>query len=214
MYQCLKVENRQHRDSAKPKSLRKQGWIPGVIFGKEIKSVSMQVMEKDLRKFLTHSGSVFEIEVEGTKHLCNLDHVQKDALGSKTVHVSFHKLKAGQKTHVKVPIHYVGESPGIKEGGVLNLMVDHLDVEGLPKDIPEFVEVDLSKVDMNESLHLSSVTPPKGCAWTADPETNLVSCHAPKVVVEEPVATEEVAEGTEATTEGETTPEDEVKEAS
>ena len=211
MYQCLKVENRQHRDDAKPKTLRKQGWVPGVIFGKEIKSVSMQVKESDLWKFLQHSGSVFEIEVAGTKHLCNLDSIQRDALGKKTLHVSFHKLKAGQKTTVSVPIHYVGEAPGVKAGGVLNLMVDHLDVSGLPKDIPEFVEVDLSTIEINQSFHLGSVTPPKDCEWTIDEETNLVSCHAPKVVEE---STEEI----EPEIIGEETPaaeaDEEVKEAS
>jgi len=210
MYQCLKVENRQHRDQAKPKTLRKEGWVPGVIFGKEIKSVSMQVKETDLRKFLHQSGSVFEVEIGGTKHLCNLDHIQKDPLGKTTMHVSFHKLKAGQKTTVSVPIHYVGEAPGVKAGGVLNLMVDHLDVEGLPKDIPEFVEVDLSSIEINESFHLSSVTPPKGCSWKIDGETNLVSCHAPKVVEESTEDVEPEIVGEEST--GET--EEEIKEAS
>lgn len=217
MYQCLKVENRQHRDQAKPKALRKEGWIPGVIFGKEIKSVSMQVKETDLKKFLQGSGSVFEIEVGGTKHLCNLDHLQKDALGQKYVHVSFHKLKANQKTTVNVPIHYVGDAPGVKAGGVLNLMYDSLDVKGLPKDIPEFIEVDLSTIEMNESFHLSSVTCPPGCEWTIDEETNLVSCHAPKVVEETTEATEPELvgeEGAEApAAEGEAPAEEEKKAA-
>jgi large subunit ribosomal protein L25 len=88
-------------------------------------------------------------------------------------------------------------------------MVDHLDVEGLPKDIPEFVEVDLSAIDMNESFHLSSVTPPKGCAWTADLEMNLVSCHAPKIVAESTEVVEPEMVGEE-----EAPADEEVKEAS
>ncbi len=211
MYQCLKVESRPNRNDSKPSSLRSEGWIPGVIFGKGIDSVSLKVKAQDLKKFLHQSGSVFEIEVGGKKHLCNLDDLQKDALGSHMMHVSFHKLKAGQKTTVSVPIHYVGEAPGIKDGGVLNLMVDHIDVEGLPKDIPEFVEVDLSSVELNGQIHLGDVPTPKGCAWTIDPETNLLSCHAPKVVVEEP--TETAAESVEATSE-EASEDTEIKEAS
>jgi large subunit ribosomal protein L25 len=187
MYQCLKVESRTDSFENKPSSLRREGWIPGVIFGKEIDSVTLKVKENELKKFLNDSGAVFQIEVAGTKHLCNLDDLQRDALGAQTMHVSFHKLKAGQKTTVNVPIHYIGEAPGIKAGGILNLLVDNLDLEGLPKDIPEFVEVDLSGVEVDGQIHLGDVKTPKGCDWTIAPETNLLSCHLPKVVVEEPV---------------------------
>jgi len=212
MYQCLKVENRKHRDQLKPSSLRKEGWVPGVIFGKEIDSVSLQVKEQDLWKFLHQSGAVFEIEVGGTKHLCNLDSIQKDALGRKAMHVSFHKLKAGQKTTVSVPLQYVGEAPGVKAGGVLNLMVDHIDIEGLPKDIPESVEIDLSSVDLDGAIQLSDIATPSGCIWKSDSEMNLLSCHAPKVIEESTEAAEPEVIGEE--TAAESTSEEEIKEAS
>lgn len=208
MYQCLKVEDRKHRDQQKPSHLRNEGWVPGVLFGKEMDSLSLQVKEQDLRNFLGHSGSVFEIEIAGKKHLCNLDNIQKDALGAKTMHVSFHKLKAGQKTTVSVPLHYTGEAAGVKAGGVLNLMVDHVDIEALPKDIPEFVEIDISAIELGGSIHLSDISMPKGCTWKSDIEMNLLSCHAPKIV---PDSTEEV----EPEIVGEETSiEEEIKEAS
>lgn len=184
MYQTLKVESRPDSNENKPSLLRRDGWIPGVLFGKEIDSVTLKVKGNVLKKFLHDSGSVFQIEVAGKKHLCNLDDIQRDALGAETMHVSFHKLTAGQKTTVNVPIHYVGDAPGVKAGGVLNKLIDNLDLEGLPKDIPEFVEVDISGVEVDGQIHLSDLKKPNGCDWTIDPETNLLSCHLQKVVEE------------------------------
>ncbi len=183
MYEKLTTERRQlNRDHA-TKFLRKKGYVPGVIYGKGLESLPIMVPGNKLHKFLESSGRVFEVQVGGDQtYLVNLDNIQWDHLGNQALHVAFHKLEAGKKTRVTLPIHYVGVSKGHKlEGGIIHQSYNEIEVEGLPKDMPDFIEVDISDLDINSSLHLSDIHPPQGCSWYGlEPEVVLVSCQPPK----------------------------------
>jgi len=216
MYEVLKTTPRETGNHVKPKQLRKEGWVPGVIFGKGTEPVHFKVPTMAITKFLHHSGKVFEVEVEtGGKHLVNIQELQWNHLGNELVHVAFHKLQAGQKTKITVPIHWIGDAKGHKEGGVVHHAYNEVEFEGLPKDMPEYYEVDVSELEMNGSFHFSDLTPPHGCTFTNTEDHVLVSVHMAKVVEEEPVATpEEGAEVTElptATEEATPVPEEEKK---
>jgi large subunit ribosomal protein L25 len=196
VYELLKTQHRQ----GPVKSLRKEGYVPGVVYGKGMESVNFQVNSLSMKKFLSHSGKVFEVEVAGSgKHLVSLDNIQWDHMGDKMMHVAFHKIAANEKTTVTLPIHFEGTAVGTKSGGIVQHVMNEVEVKGLPKDMPEYITVDVSEIDIHGHLCLKDIPAPKGLEWAHDVEANVVSCHPPKVeVVEEPeaevseVASEEV----------------------
>lgn len=190
MYEMLKLEARAHRDQKSPRKIRNEGYVPGVIFGKGMDSVTFQVPLKDFTKFMHNSHSkVFEVEVAGYgKHLVSLENIQWDHMGSKYLHIELHKLSQHEKTVVTLPVRMVGTAPGVKAGGIVNLHIHEMDVKGLPKDFVECIEVDVSSLDINHSIHLSDLTPPKGLSWVEDGELVMVHCAAPRLEVVEEAA--------------------------
>ncbi|EQC52226.1 ribosomal protein L25, Ctc-form [Bacteriovorax sp. DB6_IX] len=187
----------QFRDKAAPvKKMRRDGWVPGVVYGKGFDGIDIMVPKMSLSKFFHHSGKVFEVEVEGHgKHLVTLDDVQRGNLGTDYIHFSFHKVSAKEKTTVTLPIHFIGEAKGTKEGGVVYPVLHEVEVRGLPKDFPEFIEVDVTELEMNGHWTLGDIKPPRGIEWAHALEDNMVTCHAPRVkVVEEPAAEVEAPE--------------------
>lgn len=206
MYELLKTQHRQ----GPVKSLRKEGNVPGVVYGKGMESVNFQVNSLSMKKFLSHSGKVFEVEVAGSgKHLVSLDNVQWDNMGDKMVHVSFHKISANEKTTVTLPIHFEGTAVGTKSGGLVQHVMNEVEVKGLPKDMPEFITVDVAGLDIHGHLSLKDIAAPKGLEWAHDEEASVVSCHPAKVeaVVEEAAEVTE-AEGVEVEAETEASAED------
>lgn len=190
MYELLTTDGRETGRNWKPSALRKEGWVPGVIYGKGTEPVHFKVPAMKLKKFLHHSGKVFEVEVTGYgKHLVNVQDIQWDHFGDTMIHVALHKLQANKKTRVSVPIHWVGEAPGHKAGGVVNHAYNEIELYGLPKDIPEYYEVYVDTLEMNGNFHLDELTPPAGCTFTDKDNPVIVSCHPPKKVEE---TTEEV----------------------
>jgi len=198
MYELLKTQFREEP----VKALRKEGYVPGVVYGKGMESVNFKVQSNSVDKFLNHSGKVFEIEVAGKgKHLVSLDNVQWDNMGDHMLHISFHKIAANEKTTVSLPIHFEGTAAGTKDGGVVQHILNEVEVRGMPGDMPEFISVDVSGLDVHGHFALKDIQPPKGLEWAHDVDANVVSCHPPKVVVVEEVeaevvevAAEEVAE--------------------
>ncbi|OUR96852.1 hypothetical protein A9Q84_10975 [Halobacteriovorax marinus] len=194
MYELLKTQFREEP----VKALRKEGYVPGVVYGKGMESVNFKVQSNSVDKFLSHSGKVFEIDVAGKgKHLVSLDNVQWDSMGDHMLHISFHKISANEKTTVTLPIHFEGTCAGSKAGGIVQHVLNEVEVKGMPGDMPEFITVDISELDIHGHFALKDIQAPKGLEWAHDVEANVVSCHPPKVEVE----VEEVAEVVEAVTE-------------
>lgn len=200
----------KHRDLENSTTwMRNEGWVPGVVFGKDFNGLNIMVPKTELKKFFHSSGKVFEVEVDGHgKHLVAVEEVQRGHLGTDYVHFSFHKVKANEKTTVTIPVHFIGEAKGTKEGGVVHPIINEVTLKGLPKDIPEHWEIDVTGLEMNHHWTFDDLTPPHGCEWAGNLDTNIVSCHAPKVVsletpepqegeLEVPVATTESEEATE-----------------
>jgi large subunit ribosomal protein L25 len=121
------------------------------------------------------------------------------------IHVDFQRVKATEKLHIKVPVHFEGaeETPGVKvDGGVLSYLMTEFDITCLPKDLPEYIAVDVSFLSINESIHLSEVTLPEGVEYTAasvhEGQNPTVATVTPPKVVEEEEVVEEGEEGDEA----------------
>jgi large subunit ribosomal protein L25 len=175
----------------KAKTLRTQGFVPGVVYAKGTDSLPVQVPVQALKKFVKEGHNIFQLEVDskGT-FMVSIDSIDKDAIGKNWLHVNFHQLKKGQEATVAVPLVVVGTAKGTKQGGVFSKLVDEVHVVGIPSNIPETFEVDVTELEAHGQWKLSDLTPPNGTKWReTDLEHAIFSCSVPKVqVVEEPVA--------------------------
>jgi large subunit ribosomal protein L25 len=194
------VQNRAVLGSAESRRLRRQGLIPGVLYGRET-PVAIAVDERDLRHALTGdagTNAVLDVVVEGGKsHASVLKEYQQDPVRGFITHVDLQEVRLDQPIHATVPVHLVGEAAGAKEGGVLQQAVTEITVEALPLEVPATVDFDVSSLHIGDSAHLGDVPLPDGVTLVDDAETVLASVTQP-TRVEEPEETLE--EGEEAAT--------------
>lgn len=197
----LSVSHRNVLGSAACKRLRKAGQIPAVIYGKS-GSESITVDEKTLRKLMRATGgSATLVEVtsdKGGAKLSVIEKLHREPTTGAFLHVDFHEVSANEEMHATLPVHTTGESIGAKqENGVLEVVLHHVDVKCLPKNLPEYVTVDISDLHVGQAIHLKSIPPMEGVTVLGDPETVVVSCSEPRKIEEEPVVVAEVAEAVE-----------------
>ncbi|HEY6960660.1 MAG TPA: 50S ribosomal protein L25 [Gaiellaceae bacterium] len=193
----LMVQNRSVLGSAESRRLRRQGLVPGVLYGREA-PVAITVPERALRTALTGEGgtnAVLDVVVDGGKaHASVLKDYQLDRVRGTVTHVDLQEVRLDQPIHATVPLHVVGEAAGSKEGGVLSQSVTEINVEALPMEVPASVEFDVSELHLGESAHLSQIGLPDGVTLLDDGEAVFVSVTQP-TLEEEPV--EEEGEGGE-----------------
>ena len=194
----LVVQNRAVLGSAESRRLRRQGLIPGVLYGRE-QPVAISILERDLRHALSgHGGThaVLDVVVDsGKTHSSVLKEFQQDPVRGYITHVDLQEVRLDQPIHAAVTLVLTGEPAGVKEGGVLNQVTTTVNVEALPLEIPEHLELDVSALGIGDSARLSEVKAPDGVTILDDlEETVIASVALPKVEVEEP-AEEEGEEG-------------------
>ncbi len=192
----LVVQNRSILGSAESRRLRRQGLIPGVLYGRET-PVAISIAERDLRTALTGEGganAVLDVVVDGGKsHASVLKEYQLDAVRGTITHVDLQEVRLDQPIHATVPLHVVGEAVGAKEGGVFTQTVTELNVEALPLEVPAALEFDVSGLHIGESAHLSDVVLPEGVTLLDDGDAVLASVTQQRT--EEEPETVEAAEG-------------------
>ena len=202
--------------SSSVRRLRKQGLVPGVLYGKG-HSRAIVVGERELRGVLTGSSglhAILDVVIEGqtTPHHAVLKEYQQHPLRGVITHVDFHEVRLDQPIHAVVAVSLVGESPGVKQGGVLQQVTRELNIQALPGAIPEHVDADLSGLEVGGALRLEDLPPYEGITFLDDPhETVLVSCTLPRGISELEEEEAEEAEGEAA--EGEEAEADEAAEA-
>lgn len=149
------------------RALRREGWIPAVIYGDSKEPLPISISYNEAMKsiyaggFLSH---VIDVDVDGTKHHVIPRDFQLDVVSDKALHVDFLRVGPNTKLHVQVAVHFVNqeESPGLKKGGVLNIVHHTLDLVCPASSIPESIDIDLTGKEVGDSIHLSDVTLPKG----------------------------------------------------
>ncbi|MGZ4291884.1 MAG: 50S ribosomal protein L25 [Gaiellaceae bacterium] len=205
----LVVQNRSILGSAEARRLRRQGLIPGVLYGRE-EPVAISIAERDLRTALTGVGgsnAVLDVVVEGgTAHASVLKEYQLDSVRGTVTHVDLQEVRLDQPIHATVPLHVTGEAVGTKEGGVLTQVLTEINVEALPMEVPAAVDFDVSELHLGESAHLSQIALPEGVTLLDDGETSFVMVTQPMREEPEPVAEgeeeAEAGEGAEPAAEG------------
>ena len=209
----IEVQERESRGSADTRRLRRNGLIPGVLYGRGKNPHAFCIAERDLRKALTGTAglhAILDVVIEGqkTSHPSILKDYQQDVITGRLAHIDLQEVRLDQPIQAQVVIELVGEAAGSIEGGVLSQVTREINVEALPLEVPERIEVDVSPLQMGDTLRLADVALQEGVTYLDDPEeTVIATVTVPTQIVEpEPEEEEELEEGEELA-EGEEAPE-------
>ena len=202
----INAKERKSKGTGASRRLRHEGTTPGILYGGVKDSISLEVDTKELFMQFRHEAfhaSILTINLEGKKESVILRDFQMHPVRNNIQHIDFQRINENEKINVKVPFHFVNEdtAPGVKiEGGLVSHIMTEIDISCLPKDLPQYIEVDLGELAMGESIHLSEITVPEGVELTSLTDENdpaITSISKPKVVVEEEIVTEASEEGEE-----------------
>lgn len=153
----LKVEKREATGKGVARKLRASGLVPGVVYGKNIEAKPIIIDPQDLLNKLS-GNAIFDLDITGVgKDTVMVKEVQKDPITGVIKHIDFLHISMDEKITVSVSIVLLGDAPGIKEGGVLQQMLREIEVECLPLDIPENIEVDISGLEIGNSVSVSEI---------------------------------------------------------
>jgi large subunit ribosomal protein L25 len=200
----LDVVPRDSAGSAEARRLRAQGMVPGVLYGSGKKAHPFTVGERDLRRVLTGDHglhAILDVVFDGQKtaHHAVLKDYQLDPTRARLLHIDLHEVRLDQPIHAQVAVELVGESQGVKEGGVLTLVLREVNVEALPMEVPDHFELDIANMVIGDSLRVADLPPHDGVTFLDDPDSVVANVSAPRVEEEpepeEPVEGEELEEG-------------------
>jgi large subunit ribosomal protein L25 len=196
----LNVSPREGTGRSASRRLRKQDRIPAILYGKHTAPITLAVEGPEFVRLVKAIGdNAALIELKGTKEqaLSILQEVQRDAMTDRYLHVDLHEVKADEKMEINVPVHTSGESTGVKnEAGVLEATSHTLRIRCLPKDLPAFIDVDVTELHVGQTIHIGELKPVSGVVFLGDKNQPVVSCVQPvEEIVEAVVETAVPAEG-------------------
>ena len=201
------VRERTKLGSAETRRLRKQGLIPGVLYGRGKKPHAICVPERDLRAALTGEAglhAILDVVLEGqsSTHASVVKDYQQDVVRGGITHVDLHEVRLDQPIQATVSLHLVGEAAGSKEGGVLTQALNELTVEALPMEMPHEIEFDVSELAVGDSIRVADLATPEGATILDDLDIVVASVTLPTRVEEPEEVLEEGEEGEEGGLEG------------
>lgn len=203
--QSSHTEARQHVLPAEPKllagkgpsrRLRAAGRMPAVLYGGGGVVRAISVDPKALHTLLATGGAglntLIDLDIEGAREKVLVKSLQREPVNGAFVHADFYRVDLSRKVTVSVPMHFSGRPVGVElEGGILDHPVREIEIECLPMEIPEFIEVDVSGLALNQALHVSDVSLPEGVLVKSDASLTVAIVAPPRVeAVEEPEAAE------------------------
>ena len=201
----LEVRERERVGTRESRRMRKEGLIPGVLYGRS-KPHAICVPERELRRALGGAGglhTILDVVLAGQKttHPSILKEYQQDPLRGRLIHIDLQEVRLDQPIQASVAVQLMGgeDAPGVREGGVLSQVSREVNVEALPMEVPEHLELDVSGMAIGDTLRLADLPAYEGVTFLDDPETVLATVTMPTRVVEpeEALAAEEAAEGVE-----------------
>jgi large subunit ribosomal protein L25 len=164
----VKATKREVQGTGASRRLRRAGRVPGIIYGGSVVPQNIEFDHNDLWQHLRKEAfysSVLNLDVDGAQQICLLRDVQRHPFRQLILHVDFQRIDASHAIHQKVPLHFFNAdiAPGVKrDGGMVQHVLTELNVKCLPKDLPEFIEVDLKDLEGSHSLHVTQLTLPVG----------------------------------------------------
>lgn len=181
--------------------LKQQGLVPAVVYGGHDKPQTLQVNAREISTLLSHATSehiLVDLQIadggQTTNRLALIQQVQHDPIKGSVLHVDFHAVRADEKIHAEIPVEAFGEPNGVKNyGGVLEIAMHALEIECLPKDLPEIIRIDVAALNVGDAIHVKDVPLPEGVHARHDPELTVLRVAAPKVEAEPTPAAEAAA---------------------
>ncbi len=184
----LDVDSRTPDGSRSARRLRRTGRIPGVLYGGDVDPVSFSVDARELRVALAGAGAVVDLSIDGAKPTpVVLKEAQRDPVRGETTHVDLLRVRLDKPIHAVVALELTGvdDTPGVKEGGILEQLVRELNVEALPTAIPESIVHELGELQIGETLSLEAIVLPEGVTLLDELATTVASVSAPRLQSED-----------------------------
>lgn len=205
----ITANKREQVGSRASSSLRKEGFVPAVLYGHGEKSVHLAVPLKTLENTLRDNIRVMQVDVGGELDQVMVKDVQWDALGDQLLHIDLLRVRMDEVVSMTVSIEATGRAQGVEEGGILEMQRSEIRVQCLPGNIPAVIKFDVTELGLNESLHLSDLELPEGVTLDDDPEQVLISVVSRVEIAEEEAP---VVEGDEAEVPGDKAEDEDQKE--
>ena len=207
----LNAEPRTDVGKGASRRLRRTGKVPGILYGADKETTMISLVHNDLMHQLEHEAffsHILTIKLNGGSEKVVLKDLQRHPYKASLLHIDFQRVSESEELTMRIPLHFLNEDkcPGVKTGGgVISHIMTELEISCLPKDLPEYIEVDLINLELDDSIHLGDLKVPEGVVITAlqhggDASLPVVSVHVPRVI-EEPVEAPVVEAGAEAAAE-------------
>jgi len=198
----INAEKREKKGTSSSRNIRREGIVPGIIYGagkkEEIISLNKHEVAKSLENDAFYS-QVLDISLGGKKQQVILRDIQRHPAKREILHMDFQRIKADQKINVTIPFNFINEdiAPGVKiDGGIISHLMTEIEVICLPADIPENITVDLAELPLDHPIHVTELTLPEGVELTLlqhgdeDTDKAVVVIHKAKAIIEEEEETE------------------------
>lgn len=194
----LKISSRENTGRGVARRLRAEGRIPAALYGQgNSRSISVSAADfRTLNRDIGGGAAVIELEDEkGETSLSLVQEIQRDAVKDIINHIDFQEIERGHSFTTRIPVHLVGEADcvGVVDGGVIDHKTHEIDIRCRPSKLPDHVEVDVSKLEVAEAIHISELPEMEGVEYLGEPVQVVVSCQPPTVEAEPEEGVEEVA---------------------
>jgi large subunit ribosomal protein L25 len=202
----LVAEFRETQGKGASRRLRHKGQVPAILYGGHTAARNLTLSHQKLLILLDNErfySTILNLKVGDQSQAAIVKDVQRHPYKNAVVHIDFQRVEENEKIRISIPLHFTGAaiSPGVKsQGGIVSHMRTQAEVTCLPKDLPEFLEVDISGLSLNESIHLSQLKIPEGVVLVelAKEDAAVVAIHSPRAEEAEPIAAAAAAEGAAA----------------
>jgi large subunit ribosomal protein L25 len=199
---ALKASVREQSGTRNSVALRQQGKLPAIVYGHKKEPVAITLDAREFLDSLHHGNRIFDVNLAGAKDTLLVKDLQYDYLGDTVIHADLMRVDMNERVKVEVMIKLVGTAAGTHMGGIIEEIMNRVEVECAVRDIPESLLVDIKGLELDKTLRAGEIKLPKGFVLVTDPNAGVIGCHESKAVLAE----EEVTEGEEAV-EGDAEPE-------
>ncbi|OGD78965.1 MAG: hypothetical protein A2Y64_01435 [Candidatus Coatesbacteria bacterium RBG_13_66_14] len=188
----LQAEKREVSGKGGARKLRGTGRVPAIIYGNEVAetlhiAIDSKVLIHSVRPHEAHNFIV-DLEVDKMVYPTIIAEVQQDPVTEEPLHVDFYRISMDKPIHTTIPIILSGSAPGVKEGGMLEHTLREINISCLPGNLPDSIEVDVSSLNLDESIHVSDLQPPTGVEFLTELHDTVVHARRPRLITEEEAA--------------------------
>ena len=155
----ISAKSRQGQGSGEARRIRKEGRVPAVLYGRSGKAISIDVDALEFRNSVKNisESTIVKVEIDGKPHDAFVKDTQRNIIDGSILHVDFYEVQSDALLRARVSIQLKGNPIGVREGGVLEFPLHEIEVECLPKDLPERIELDVSNLGVNQSIHVRNI---------------------------------------------------------